>query len=342
MTGSYRSGVNILLLLSALLLTVAVFSLGVGRYPVCASDILKYLFNGASGEYSDANVAVLLGQVRIPRIIGAILTGGALSVSGAAYQALFRNPIVSPDILGVSSGAGFGAAVAIILSAGIAGIQFSAFGAGMIAVGFTLFISATIKNHDRILMLVLSGMIVSALFGALISLMKYVADTETRLPDITFWLMGSFSGIGMTEIRFIAPVVLLTLIPLLLCSWKLNVLAFGEEEATTMGLNTRSMRITVIVCASLLTASVVSVTGLIGWVGLIVPHITRSVTGANNRTVLPATFLIGASFMLLVDDLARSVMTVEIPLGIITSLIGAPMFFIILKLSLRISVSSRM
>jgi iron complex transport system permease protein len=330
---SFRFNIGILVLLSALLLIIAVLSLGIGRYPIGVNDILRYLFGGDLAEYADENIPVLIGQVRIPRIIGAILTGGALSVSGAAYQGLFRNPIVSPDILGVSSGAGFGAALAIILSMGIAGIQFSAFGMGILAVGITLFIAETVNSHNRILMLVLSGMIVSALFGALVSLMKYVADTETKLPDITFRLMGSFAEISMTEIKFIAPVVLLTLIPVFLCSWKLNVLSFGEEEATTMGLNTRNIRIIVIVCASLLTASVVSVTGLIGWVGLIIPHLTRFITGANNRTLLPAAFLVGASFMLLVDDLARSMLSVEIPLGIITSLTGAPVFFIVLRIS---------
>ncbi|MDR0572781.1 MAG: iron ABC transporter permease [Tannerella sp.] len=321
------SGVGLLALLLTVLSATAVFSLGVGRYPISGGEILRYLF---CGDYGDENIPVLIREVRIPRIIGAILTGGALSVSGAVYQGLFRNPIVSPDILGVSSGAGFGAALAIVLSAGVAGTQFLAFGMGMIAVCLVLSISRTVNGHDKILVLVLSGMIVSALFGALISLMKYIADAETKLPDITFWLMGSFSNIGMNEIKFIAPIVVAGLIPAFLCSWKLNVLSFGEEEALTMGLNTRKIRITLIVCASLMTASVVSVTGLIGWTGLIVPHFTRFIAGSNNRTLLPAAFITGAAFMLGVDDLARSIMPVEIPLGIITSLIGAPLFFVVL------------
>lgn len=321
------SGVGLLVLLLIVLLATAIFSLGVGRYPISGNEILRYLF---CGDYGDDNIPVLIREVRIPRIIGAILTGGALSVSGAVYQGLFRNPIVSPDILGVSSGAGFGAALAIVISAGVVGTQVLAFGMGMIAVCLVLSISQIVNSHDKILVLVLSGMIVSALFSALISLMKYIADAETKLPDITFWLMGSFSNISMNEIKFIAPLVIAGLIPVFLCSWKLNVLSFGEEEALTMGLNTRKVRITLIVCASLMTASVVSVTGLIGWIGLIVPHFTRFIAGSNNRTLLPAAFIIGAAFMLGVDDLARSIMSVEIPLGIITSLIGAPLFFVVL------------
>jgi iron complex transport system permease protein len=182
-------------------------------------------------------------------------------------------------------------------------------------------------------MLVLSGMIVGAMFNALISLMKYIADTESRLPEITFWLMGSLSAISMDDILFILPLTLASLIPLLLTSWKLNVLSFGDEEAKALGVNTKRLRLVIICCASLLTASVVCITGLIGWVGLIIPHFARFLTGPNHKLLLPASFLIGASFMLIVDDLARTISSLEIPLGIITSLIGAPVFFLILRMS---------
>jgi iron complex transport system permease protein len=323
-------GGGLVVLLLLLLVAVSLFSFTVGRYAISVADLTGYLF---TGECADGQIPILLVQVRMPRILGAILVGGALSVSGAAYQGLFRNPVVSPDMLGVSSGAGFGAALAILMSMSITGIQVMAFSTGLFAVFLALFAGRMASGHDRVLMLVLSGMITGALFSALIALMKYLADSESKLPDITFWLMGSLSEVSMNELKAVMPVVLLALIPLQLSSWKLNVLSLGEEEACTLGLNTQRMRLTVIGCASLLTASVVSVAGLIGWVGLIVPHLARFLVGPNNRLLLPASFLIGSSFLLLVDDLSRSLSPLEIPLGVLTSLIGAPVFFGILRLS---------
>jgi iron complex transport system permease protein len=324
------SGMWKLLLLTLILLATTIFSFGVGRYSLSAGEILKYIF---FNQYADDNIPILITQVRMPRIFGAILAGGALAVSGAAYQGLFRNPMVSPDILGVSSGAGFGAAMAIVFSMGVVGIQAMAFLCGLLAVGLSLVLSRMMANYDKILVLVLSGMIVGSLFSALLSLMKYVADSESKLPDITFWLMGSLSALSMKELKIIFPMVVCALLPMFLSSWKLNILSFGDEEAQTLGLNTRRLRILIICSASLLTASVVSVTGLIGWVGLIIPHFTRFVVGPNHKVLLPASFLTGAAFMLWVDDLSRSVSTLEIPLGIITAMIGAPLFFIVLKLS---------
>jgi len=317
--------------LAVILLIITVLSFAIGRYPVPISDLLCYIF---TGQYTDANLPLLIWQIRLPRILTAILAGGALSVSGATYQALFRNPVVSPDILGVSSGAGFGAAISIMLSLGIVGIQASAFVTGLMAVVISLTISRIMsRSHDRILMLVLSGMIVSAMFGAMISLMKYVADSESKLPEITFWLMGSLTNISLVELKFVLPVVLVAIIPLLLNSWKLNILSFGEEEAQALGVDTRKLRLILICCASLLTASVGAVTGIIGWVGLIIPHFARFIIGPDNRRLLPASFLTGASFLLLVDDLARSISALEIPLGVITALVGAPMFFIVLRMT---------
>lgn len=325
------SNTLILILLFGLLVSVAFYSFSVGRYAIPVGEILRFFL---TGESIDENLPTLLFDIRMPRIVGAILTGGALSLSGAAYQGLFRNPMVSPDILGVSSGAGFGAALAILLSFGIIGIQLSAFFMGLVSVCLALSISKIMGHgHDKTLILILSGMIVGALFSALISLMKYVGDSEFKLPDITFWLMGSLSAVTMDDLKFVAPIIVLASIPILLSSWKLNVLSFGDDEAQTLGINTKVLRIVVISSASLLTASVVCVTGLIGWVGLIIPHFARFVVGPNHRILLPASFLMGGIFMLLVDDLARSIASLEIPLGIITSLIGAPMFFILLKLS---------
>jgi iron complex transport system permease protein len=314
-----------------ILTVIALASFTVGRYSVPVADLLHYLF---TGKYVDENLPVLVLHIRLPRILMAVLTGGALSVSGAVYQGLFRNQMVSPDILGVSSGAGFGAALAIVFSAGLVAVQFSAFAAGLSAVFISLSVGRLLgMNHDRILMLVLSGMIVGALFNSLIMLMKYIADSESKLPEITFWLMGSLTDVTMHEVKYVFPVILLSLTPLLLNAWKLNILSFGEEEARTLGVDTRRLRVTSIVCASLLTASVVSVAGVIGWIGLIIPHFSRFIVGADHRLLLPASFIIGASFLLLADDLSRTVSTLEIPLGVITSFVGAPMFFLVLRMT---------
>lgn len=320
-------------LLLLVLLTIVVVSFAAGRYSVPVGDLLRYLF---TGKCVDENMPVLISQIRLPRILMAVLAGGALSVAGAVYQGLFRNPMVSPDILGVSAGAGFGAALAIICSAGLVAVQVSAFAVGLLAVFVSLSVSRLLgANHDRILMLILSGMMVGALFNALIMLMKYIADSESKLPEITFWLMGSLTDVTLHEIKYILPLVLLSLIPLWLNAWKLNILSFGEEEARTLGVNVRRLRIVSIVCASLLTASVASVAGIIGWVGLIVPHFARFIVGPDHRRLLPASFLAGASFLLLVDDLSRTVSTLEIPLGVITSFIGAPLFFLALRLTAK-------
>jgi iron complex transport system permease protein len=315
-----------------LLLALAVLmaaSLGAGRYPVPPGDVLRYLLTGA---YADERLPSLIMHVRLPRILMAALAGGALSVSGVVYQGLFRNPMVSPDILGVSAGAGLGAATAILLSAGLAVMQVSAFAAGLLAVFISLSAGRlTGPNHDRVLTLVLSGLIVGSLFNAAIMLVKYLADSESKLPEITFWLMGSFTNATMREIRYILPVAALSAVPLALDAWKLNLLSFGDDEARTLGVNTARLRFTSIVCASLLTASVVSVAGMIGWVGLIIPHFARFMVGPDHRALLPASFLTGASFLLLVDGLSRTVSPLELPLGVVTSLVGAPLFLLVLR-----------
>jgi len=316
-----------------LLLLVLVSSLCVGRYPLSVSDLFRYVF---TGQYTDASLPTVLLNVRLPRILGAVFVGGALSVAGAAYQGMFRNPMVSPDILGVSSGAGFGASLAITLSLPLLGIQLLAFGFGLVAVLLAILVGRIVgKNHDKILMLVLSGMVTGAIFNALISLMKYLADSDSKLPDITFWLMGSLAGIDMSELKVVIPVVLIGLIPLLLLGWRLNVLSFGDDEAKTMGVNTGRLRLIVIACSSLITASVVCVSGLIGWVGLIIPHFSRFLVGPDHKVMLPVAFLSGSIFMLLIDNVARSASSLEIPLGILISLIGAPLFLLFLARSTK-------
>lgn len=321
----------VLLALFLGLLSVMLVSFSIGRYSLPVPDILHYIF---TGKYNDNNLPILINDIRLPRILAAVIAGGGLSVAGAAYQGLFRNPMVSPDILGVSQGAGFGAALAILLSFGFAGIQLMAFAFGLVSVFLALsFTKIMRRGRDPILMLVLSGMIVGSLFNALISLAKFVADSEYKLPDITFWLMGSLSSITIDRVKFVFPIVIILLLLMYMLSWRLNILSFGEEEAQSLGINTGRLRVTIIACASLLTATIVSITGLIGWVGLIIPHAARFLIGPNHRALILASFLLGAAFLLLVDDLARSVSSLEIPLGIITSIIGAPLFFVILIVS---------
>jgi len=319
--------------LSVMLLASVLFSACLGRYPLSVSDLITYIFTGRS---VDASLPTVLLNVRLPRIIGAVIVGGVLAIAGTAYQGLFRNPMVSPDILGVSSGGGFGASLAITLSFSLIGIQLMAFIFGLTAVFLALFVSRIIgKNHDKILMLVLSGMVTGAIFNALISLLKYVAESNTKLPEITFWLMGSLSSITFDEIKVVLPIVIFGIIPMFLLGWKLNVLSFGDEEAKALGVNTGRLRVIVICCASLITASVVCIAGLIGWIGLIIPHFARFLVGPNHKYLLPASFLSGSIFMLLVDDVARSATSLEIPLGILISLIGAPLFLVFLSKSTK-------
>lgn len=324
-------GVSLLLVCFVALGGVSLLSLGVGRYPVSPPAILSWL---ATGRSADANLPVVLLGIRLPRLIAAIAAGGALSLAGAAYQGLFRNPMVSPDILGVSSGSGFGAALGILLSLPVAAVQALSLAGGITAVLAAVLVSRAIgRGGDSALVLVLSGIVISSLFGALLSLLKYIADPLDKLPAITYWLMGSFADIRTGELGMAVAMVLAGAIPLLLVSWRLNVLSFGEEEARSLGLDTGRMRAAVIFCATLVTASMISVCGIIGWVGLVVPHISRFLAGANHRRLMPVSFLVGAAFMVAVDTVARSAASVEIPVGIITAVLGAPFFIWIMKRS---------
>ena len=263
--------------------------------------------------------------VRLPRVAAAALVGAALSVSGAAYQGMFRNPMVSPDILGASTGAGFGAAVAILLGAGYFGISAAAFCCGLLAVAAAWLVSR-LSKADQAVALILAGMMISSLFSAGTSFVKLVADTQQQLPAITYWLMGSLSSIKDKDVVFLAIPVALGMIPLFFLRWRMNLLTLGEEEAQSMGVNTRRLRGAVIVCATLLTSASVAVSGMIGWVGLVIPHFCRMLFGYDYRRLIPAGALFGAAFLLAVDDIARLVTTGELPLGILTAFVGAPLF----------------
>jgi len=268
---------------------------------------------------------VVVFRIRLPRLIAAMLIGGGLAIAGASFQGLFRNPLVSPDILGVSAGAGFGAAIGILLSGNPWVIQVSAFFFGILAVAVTYGIGRAVGKGST-LVLVLGGIIVGSLFSAFISLTKYVADPYDTLPAIVFWLMGSLSAVSNADIVAVAPPILLGALCLYLVRWRINLLAVGEEEARALGVDTKRMTVVLIIASTVITASAVCISGIIGWVGLVVPHIGRMLVGPDFRKLIPVSAVIGASFILIVDDIARTLTAAEIPLGILTSLIGAPFF----------------
>jgi iron complex transport system permease protein len=325
----------IILGLVVALVVVVLGSLCLGRYPLPLSDLLSSLFPGlfAPGSESGAAMAAtVVRQVRLPRVACAVLVGAALSASGAAYQGVFRNPMVSPDILGASAGAGFGAALAILFSFPAFLIQGAAFGFGVLAVGISCAVSSRFgRNQGGTVVLILSGMVVATLFSSCISIAKYVADPDNKLPAITFWLMGSLASVSPRDIAVVGIPALLGAVPLLLARWRLNVLSFGDEEARAMGVDTARLRWIVILCSTLMTASSISICGMVGWVGLVVPHIARMLVGPDFSILLPVATLLGAIDLLVIDDIARTASAVEIPLGILTSLLGAPFFLWLLS-----------
>lgn len=316
------------LLLLAILALVVLISLLSGRYSVPLEE-LTGLFSGHA--LSDMTATVLL-KVRIPRIAAAIIIGGALSASGAAYQGIFRNPMVSPDLLGASAGASFGAVLSIMLGLSPFFVQLSAFLFGAAAVALSFFISAAVGRGggSSQMLLLLTGMVVSALFAAFVSFVKYIADPYDTLPAVTFWLMGGLTYITSNDVLMMLFPVALGLVTLFLLRWRLNILSFGDEEAGTLGINVAAVRLIVIVSATLLTSASVAVGGMIGWVGLIVPHLARMMVGPDYRRLQPISFLAGGIFLLAVDNISRATFTQELPLGILTAIIGAVFFIALL------------
>jgi iron complex transport system permease protein len=318
---------SVAVLLLAALLATLLLALAVGPYPLRLADVtssVARLFGNADGAMTSGEIVFM--RVRLPRVAAAILVGAALAGAGTAYQTLFRNPLVSPDILGVSTGAGLGAVLGILLSLPVAGIQGLAFLLGLATVALVYLIAAALHGHDRTLVLVLSGVVIGALAGACISLVKILADPYDQLPAITFWLLGSLASVKLSDLALVAPLVLIGLVPLVLLRWRVGVLALGDDEARALGVDVARLRLLVIGAATLMTASVVAISGVIGWIGLMIPHIARMIVGPNFARLLPAAMLLGASFMLLVDTLARTMARIETPLGILTAVLGAPFF----------------
>lgn len=317
----------IILSLGIILILAIIVSFRIGRYPIYTNELLGILFSKLISiePFWDIKIETVLFNVRLPRIALACLVGCCLSAAGAAYQGVFQNPMAAPDILGASAGAAFGAALAILNYGSSFMITSYAFGFSLLTVALVYLISKKAKGKN-ILGLILSGIMISSLFSAGTSFIKLVADPNDQLPAITYWLMGSLNGAKISEVGFVLIPMALGLVPLLLLRWRMNVLTMGDDEARTMGVNSNQIRLIVIICATLVTAASVSVSGMIGWVGLVIPHLTRKLVGNNFNVLMPATMLFGAIFLLLVDDVSRNLLTTEIPLGILTAFIGAPFF----------------
>ena len=322
-----RSPCRVLLALGFILITVFLLSFSLGRYGVPASQVVRILLSRIFPltQTWTAQMETVVLNIRLPRILAACLVGCSLSAAGASYQGVFQNAMAAPDILGASSGAAFGAALAIFLGASSRMIMISAFAFSLLTV-FVVFLIARRAPGSEVVNLILSGIMISSLFTAGTSYIKLVADPSNQLPQITYWLMGSLSGVKRSDIMLVLLPMSLGLIPLFLLRWKINILTLGDEEARTLGINTNLMRFIVIMCSTLITAASVSISGMIGWVGLVIPHLCRKLVGSDYRYLTPACYIAGAAFLLIVDDVSRNLLEVEIPIGILTAFIGAPFF----------------
>ena len=313
--------------MASALLALFLLSFVVGRYGVPLGQVVRILLSGVLSleqTWTD-NMAIAVLNVRLPRILLACLVGCGLSAAGTGYQTVFQNPMAAPDILGASSGACFGAALAILTGQGAVMITVFAFLASLLSVALVYLVG----NHtrgNRVVNLLLAGIMVGSLFSACTSYIKLVADPTNQLPQITYWLMGSLSGTRMGTVKFAAVCMAVGLVPLLLLRWRMNLLTLSPDEARAMGVHTDRLRLAVILSSTVLTAAAVSVSGMIGWVGLVIPHLSRRIVGSDCRRLMPMACLFGAAFLLLVDNMARCLTATEIPIGILTAFVGAPFF----------------
>ncbi|AWN35522.1 FecCD family ABC transporter permease [Methylobacterium radiodurans] len=316
----------------AFLLLAVLLALGVGRFPLSPLDLARALWAGLTGTPSGLPPATgaVLFQVRGPRVLAALLVGAGLAAAGTAFQGLFRNPLVSPDLLGASSGAALGAVAGILLGLPILGIEALSFAGGLGAVAVVYAIGATLRGGDAVLTLVLTGIVVGSLLGAGIGLAKYLADPYNQLPAITFWLLGSLAGIGLGDLLPLALAVLAGTALLLALRWRMNAMSLPDEEARALGVPTGVLRAAIVVGATLVTAASVAAAGIVGWVGLVVPHLARLLVGPSFPRLLPTAALLGGGFLLLIDTLARTMAPVEVPLGILTAVVGTPFFIALL------------
>ncbi len=316
-----------LVIFGVLLIVIALVSVCLGQYPVPLGELLKLLLSkifSIEPTWTGTMEKVIF-NIRLPRVALAILVGCCLSAAGATYQGVFLNPMAAPDILGATAGAAFGAALAIFLGLQSAGITAFAFVFGLISVGL-VFLVGRLAPGKQVTNLILSGIMIGSLFSSGTSFIKLVADTQNQLPQITYWLMGSLASAKNDEVIFALIPMALGLIPLLLLRWRINLLTLGDEQARSMGVNTTALRLVVIIAATLITAASVSVSGMIGWVGLVIPHLCRRIVGNDFKYLLPASMLVGGTFLLVVDDVSRLLLTTQIPIGILTAFIGVPFF----------------
>lgn len=316
------------------LIAVMLAAICIGRYGISVLDCVKILVSKVVSitETWTKTMSNVVWIIRLPRIVAAALVGAGMAIAGAAYQSMFKNPMVSPDILGVSSGASIGACSAILLGLGTVTTQVWAFVGGMIAVFLTAIVPRVMKNNSPML-LVLAGIITGSLMNSIMGIIRYIAaasDDGTALEDITYWTMGSFTKASMDNLAVIAPLVIIAGGVLMLIRYRLNVLSLGENEAKTLGVNVGRTQLIVIITATLITAACVALCGTIGWVGLVVPHLGRMLVGPDNRKMLPVTMFLGAIFMVVVDTICRSISAAEIPVSIVTGIIGAPFYFYLL------------
>ena len=313
--------------MASALLALFLLSFVVGRYGVPLGQVVRILLSGVLPleQTWTGNMAIAVLNVRLPRILLACLVGCGLSAAGTGYQTVFQNPMAAPDILGASSGACFGAALAILTGQSAVMVTVFAFLASLLSVALVYLVG----NHtrgNRVVNLLLAGIMVGSLFSACTSYIKLVADPTNQLPQITYWLMGSLSGTRMGTVRFAAVCMAVGLVPLLLLRWRMNLLTLSPDEARAMGVHTDRLRLAVILSSTVLTAAAVSVSGMIGWVGLVIPHLSRRIVGSDCRRLMPMSCLFGAAFLLLVDNMARCLTATEIPIGILTAFVGAPFF----------------
>lgn len=318
---SKKGGVIILLLLP---LAFAIIALCIGRFTIPMQDVLTTLLS-PFGIESEKKYEMVIWNVRLPRIVMALIIGAGLAVAGACFQSVFANPLASPDTIGVSSGAAFGAALALLCSLSAIFVQSIAIAFGLISITVTFLLSKR-KDNGNILLIVLAGVIVSAFFTALISGIKYIADPAEKLPEITYWLMGSLSGSAWNDFLFSGPFIFIGILGIYLLRWRLNILVLSEEEIRSLGMKVGKIRWAVIILATMIVAASVSVVGQVGWIGLVIPHIARALVGTDHRKLIPVSMSIGATFLVVIDTISRSVVAGEIPLSILTAVIGAPLF----------------
>ncbi|MDH5856386.1 FecCD family ABC transporter permease [Lampropedia aestuarii] len=307
----------------------ALLGLCVGKYPLSLEQVVAVFWQSLTGHslmpLADA-AHIVVWEVRVPRVLAALMVGAALAAAGGTYQGMFRNPLVSPDILGVSAGAGLGAVLGIFIGGSLLLVQGLAFVGGVLAVALVWLAASVVRRHDPVLVLVLAGIAVGTLLGAGIALLKVLADPYTQLSAITFWLLGGLNAVTLTDLKSAAPVMLLGLVPMALLRWRVNLLSLSDDEALALGVHVQRLRLILVVAATLMTAAAVSITGIIGWVGLVVPHAARLLVGPEFGRLLPIAMLLGAGFVVLADTLARSTVGMELPLGVVTALVGAPVF----------------